>query len=698
MNNNKLFYNAHHSPIGAFASFTLGFRGAKGGLGLELPGPANQNVFIGIEKDDKSGYKALPFYDATADARTRYDIEKESVPAEGLNNIELFDDNEINRELYVSTDIWTAEDFTFKIISPVRSVPDPTYADENELKLTVAPAVIVEITVDNRRGCKLRRAFFGYEGNDPYSAMRRVNDEKLKGIGHGQIALIASKDKAVRSGLGFHVKEILTPDKEQNLSFGLGPVGALVMEVQANEIKTFTFAVSFYRQGIATADLDTAYYYTKFFNNVNEVADFVLDNIEIYKQWAADADLKIENSKLSDIQKFLMAYSIRSYYGSTQLLKLKDGSPFWIVNEGEYRMMNTFDLTVDQLFFEMEMNPWTVRNELDMFADRYCYYDKVRFPGDDTEYPGGISFTHDMGVANVISRPGFSSYELFGVSGCLSHMTHEQLVNWVLCASVYFEQTQDKAWLDKRQNIVANCLESMLNRDNPDPAKRNGIMALDSSRCMGGAEITTYDSLDESLGQARNNIYMAVKCWAAYLALEKMLGLLEDTNFAKMAGMQAMRCADTLVGHATDEGYIPAIINENNDAKIISVVEGLVFPYLNGCQTALDEAGKFGFFIKALKTHIETVLVPGICLFNNGGWKLSSTRDNTWLSKIFLCQFIVRKILSKDIGEDSDKVHISWVLDENNSYFSCCDQIVSGIAKGSKYNPRAVTSILWLRE
>ena len=76
----------------------------------------------------------------------------------------------------------------------------------------------------------------------------------------------------------------------------------------------------------------------------------------------------------------MMAHAIRSYYGSTQLLEA-DHEPIWIVNEGEYRMMNTFDLTVDQLFYEMKMNPWTVKNELDLFMDRYSYRDTVRFPG-----------------------------------------------------------------------------------------------------------------------------------------------------------------------------------------------------------------------------------------------------------------------------------------------------------------------------
>ena len=52
----------------------------------------------------------------------------------------------------------------------------------------------------------------------------------------------------------------------------------------------------------------------------------------------------------------MLAHSIRSYYGATQLLDV-DGEPFWVVNEGEYRMMNTLDLTIDQSFYELTNEP-----------------------------------------------------------------------------------------------------------------------------------------------------------------------------------------------------------------------------------------------------------------------------------------------------------------------------------------------------
>jgi xylan 1,4-beta-xylosidase len=113
------------------------------------------------------------------------------------------------------------------------------------------------------------------------------------------------------------------------------------------------------------------------------------------------------------------------------------------------------------------------------------------------------------------------------------------------------------------------------------------------------------------------------------------------------------------------------------------------------------ETGAYGDYIRALKTHFNTVLQPGVCLFDDGGWKLSSTSDNSWLSKIYLCQFIAREILGLpdgDTGRRADAAHVAWLTHPELSYWSWSDQIIAGKIKGSKYYPRGVTSILWLQE
>lgn len=698
------YFNAHHSPIGSFSSFTLGFPGSGGGLDLELGRSPRKNVFIGVESLDRAGmYDALPFFDSGEDESKRYDIENPDPEQDKPKIIFPFAKDEVVRDFRLGTDTWQAGDLTFKIYSQAQSVPDPATASNDELKLTLVPAVIAEVTVDNTKGSKSRRAFFGYEGNDPYSSMRRLDDtcEGISGVGQGRITAITSSNPEVKSALHFSLENILTTPFEENWTFGLGPIGAMIMDVPAGTCRTYQFAICFHRSGYVTAGLDASYYYTRYFKNIEEVASYSLENVEKIVTRAEKANELVNNAvHLSDDQRFMMAHSIRSYFGCTQMLEV-DGEPFWIVNEGEYRMMNTFDLTVDQLFFEMKMNPWTVKSELDMFVKRFSYEDQVRFPNDETVYPGGISFTHDMGVANTISRPSYSSYELYGLDGCFSHMTHEQLVNWVLCAAVYVEQTNDTDWLQENMEIFIKCFESMLNRDHPNPEERNGIMALDSTRVMGGAEITTYDSLDVSLGQARNNIYMAGKCWASYVALEKIFAEQGKEDLAKQSGKQAEKCAESIVGFVTVDGYIPAVVGENNDSKIIPAIEGLIFPYYTNCEEALDPNGRFGSYIQALKKHLETVLVDGICLFKDGGWKISSTSNNSWLSKIYLCQFIARKLLGlkwDEKGAKADVAHVAWLTHPILSVWSWSDQIISGEIAGSKYYPRGVTSILWLEE
>jgi len=695
----NIFFNAHHSPAGAFASFTLGFPGASGGFGLELGRPANQNVYIGVESADRSRYQLLPFYQGeTSNESERYEAGTQAQPSAGPR-LESFSKDDICRDFQMGTDTWSAGDITFRIYTPSPEIPDPAMASEAELRRALVPAVICELTVDNTNGSATRRAFFGFQGSDPYSAMRLLERDAVHGVGQGRNVSLATSDPNVACALGFSLTDILK-EHPANYNFALGLVGALLMTVPAGECRTFRFAACFYRAGLVTAGMDCSYLYTRLFGDIEDVAAYALEHAGEIASASEEANDLLAHSSLSGDQRFMLAHAIRSYYGNTELLQ-RDGEPLWVVNEGEYRMINTFDLTADHLFFELKKTPWVVRNVLDQFVDTYSYHDEVHFPGDgETLYPGGLSFTHDMGIANVFSRPGHSCYEKSELTGCFSHMTHEQLVNWLCCAIVYVDYTGNQQWLQRRLPIFEECLQSLLNRDHPQPELRNGLMGLDSSRTGHGAEITTYDSLDESLGQARNNVYMGVKTWAAYVALERLFDAQGRVDLAQIAGKQAERSAGT-IACAMEGGYIPAVIGEGNTARIIPAIEGLIFPYVSSNQAALDPHGRFGHLIGALKAHFENVLRPGVCLFPDGGWKLSSTSNNSWLSKIYLAQHVARSVLGLDnaaITADADAAHVKWLLDTELSYWAWSDQMISGRAIASRYYPRGVTAVLWLND
>ena len=686
------FYNAHHSPTGAFASFTFGCKGALGGLGMELKGPADESVFVGVEEIDKPGmYRALPFTDGIGHqpASEDYDVE-------GLSDfqfpkaVHLFEDEEISRSFGACIDQWSAGDMTFRVASPLVKIPDPLVASDEELRAAFAPTLYAELTLDNTNGIAPRKAFFGYGGSNRSNAMRTWSSDELCGIGQGREIAIATDSESVYAGAAWQPEAILNPRHQENVNFILGSIAMLVCTVPAGECRTFRFSISFFREGVITSGIEARYLYRRWFDRVEDVCVFGLSNFAEAFEKSLRVDERIK-ARLDPTRAWMVGQSIRSYLGSTQALELPGGKPFWVVNEGEYRMMNTFDLTVDQLYIELALNPWTIRNVLDMFVSRYSYDDEARFPGSEETYPAGIAFCHDMGVGNVFSPEGYSCYEQAGLNGVFSYMSFEELINWALCSAVYYNHTGDYIWIQRHQKTFVKVLKSMANRDNPDPVLRNGVMGLDSARCKNGKEITTYDSLDASLGQARNNLYLAVKTWAAYALLQPILATLGQMDAASMAESQAKKCAETIIDSADADGFMPAVIGEGVEARIIPAIEGLIFPCVAGQDDLVHAELK-----AALERHFDLIMNPEYCKFADKGWKLSSTSRNSWLSKIYLCQFISEKIFGKSIDQDADSAHMAWLTDDDNAYYAWSDQMLAGKAHGSRYYPRGITSLLWL--
>ena len=166
---------------------------------------------------------------------------------------------------------------------------------------------------------------------------------------------------------------------------------------------------------------------------------------------------------------------------------------------------------------------------------------------------------------------------------------------------------------------------------------------------------------------------------------------------------KAKKAAHTISSQFDEkEQYIPAVFENGNVSRIIPAVEALIYPYIVGDKSSVSCDGIYGEMIDKLKKHINTVMRPGVCIDKtSGGWKLSSTSTNTWNSKIYLCQFVIKEILNMNFKEEEewDKVHASW-QQIGCSEECATDQVNSdtGSPRGSRLYPRLVTSILWLYE
>ncbi|WP_437662156.1 glycoside hydrolase family 52 protein [Sorangium sp. So ce1182] len=694
-------YNVQHAPVGAFASFTLGSFDRRGGFASQVGRPGNSNLYIGYREGD-GVLCLLPYFESAVGPEVPFGV----TLTRDTSMRRVFGEQDIRRELGWASDTIRAGKLTLAIFSPFGPIPDPRTAKPAEVAQRSCPALIARLELDNTGGTEPIKGLFALDASS-LRDLESTTDGRLAGVAHARRwGFAALPEPGVRAFQAFGPENAF--DGSADRLNRLGKTGGLVIEVPAGEKRELWIALGFHDAGAITTGIEARYAYTRYFNKLEDVLAYALEHREALVREAAQRDEELSRSALSRDQKWLLAQATHGYFGSTEWLDtaLEDAAPpapLWVVNEGEYEMMNTFDLTIDHLFFELRYAAWAVRDVLDLYVDRYSYRDKVKRPGAPGELlPGGVAFTHDMGVGNHFSPAGVSSYERPNLdASCFSHMTYEQLTNWICCAGVYVARTGDKAFLERHKALFSDLLESLLRRDAPEPGARTGVMSLDSSRCGTGAEITTYDSLDHSLGRARGNLYLVGKTWASYVVLAHLLERCGDAPRAAESRAASHKSARAIAA-AFDEqlGYIPALLDgSGSKSAIVPAIEGLLYPHAMGLLDGNAAEGEHGELIRVLRRHLNAVLKPGLCLFPEGGWKLSSSSDNSWASKIALCQHVARAILKVDLPDPDrhEEAHVRWQI-EGSGYWAYSDQMQRGVPVGSRYYPRGVTAILWLDE
>jgi hypothetical protein len=256
------------------------------------------------------------------------------------SRVEIFSDETIQRKLCLGSDTWTAGDLTFRILTPARSVPDPlaSRVDQEELRLAVLPAVLVEVIVDCTASSRARRVVFGRQGSERQSGARRMDAASLPlgvvGIAHGLSTGIATDFPGARAAQGFALGDVLSDTHLGNRTFALGDHGVIIADVPPGKVTALRFAVAFYRGGRVTSGIDTKYLYTQFFGSLESVAAAALQEWPTLHGRAVALDAELEASALSADQRFQLAHAVHSYYGSTQLLVDSANRPVWVVNEG----------------------------------------------------------------------------------------------------------------------------------------------------------------------------------------------------------------------------------------------------------------------------------------------------------------------------------------------------------------------------
>lgn len=175
-------FNAQHSPVGAFMSFTCGHFGTRGGFGLEIGKPGDQNLYIGIKQGDRfsdAPLKVLPFFEgAVTNEAARYDVERPAGPAEAnvKPKLQAYQAHEIQRHYGWATDAWVTEDFEFAIYTPFFDVAEPNLERPDQLRRQLRPAIGATFTIDNRHSATEMTAVFAMGWASPGARVISMSD------------------------------------------------------------------------------------------------------------------------------------------------------------------------------------------------------------------------------------------------------------------------------------------------------------------------------------------------------------------------------------------------------------------------------------------------------------------------------------------------------------------------------------------
>ena len=305
--------------MGAFMSFTCGHFGTRGGVGLQIGQPGNQDVYIGVKDGDRrsgSPPRCLPFFQSQSrDAASAFLAEQAGPEQQNLEQkIQPFRAEEIRRFYGWGTDRWQTDELDFALYTPFGGIPDPQAATPRLLRDALLPAITARLTLDNRNGKGVKTAFFGLHFQEPGARPLDVGfNERLRlAFAHRRDFGVAAELHETGSPAQPAEKPFLVQHwnidgglRDINPAHMLGSAVGIGFEVPAGKSYELVIAIGSYLDHIVTTGLEGQYLYRRYFGGLGEVLSEALDRAGQLRAAAEARDAELLASGLSAEQQFL---------------------------------------------------------------------------------------------------------------------------------------------------------------------------------------------------------------------------------------------------------------------------------------------------------------------------------------------------------------------------------------------------------
>lgn len=572
---------------------------------------------------------------------------------------------------------------TATIVSPF--TPSESLEDTTRLKVQIVPAYYLLIDVKNTSGKKVK-------------ATVRIGIDKLPTYKNSPFAARSwafgsnSHQMYFRDNSSKDTKEVVAAQsfKGQKMVREKG-FTCLESQIEIPKKQTYrdTLIYALHFDGCFVRDnkynLDTRFYYTKFWKNTDHVLAYARQNAQNNIRLSQKFEKILSRSNASPKEKWLIAIAFHSDIANSLLLTDDTDHARFLLVEGRFRHMSTIDVAHETELMAV-FSPWRLKLQLEMWMDymarKEVYVGLSRYG--EPHYEGmsaseyGPFLYHDVGDLPHNSKT--SDYS-FG-----PHMAIEENSNYPLLLYWYWKLTGDDEFVKSQLGMLDVLLYSMTNRDTDG----NGLADK-------GVGWSTYD-MGDVIKRSPENVYLGVKQMCAYVAAAEMFenlpekgkteamrdkeGVEDGTGIgfqaaqlnnealrakqAKKYRAEAQKIVQTLKKANQKHRYLPASLDQNFpnwDSYSIVLGEGLLLMGLSGSESELLKE-----IAPVLASNYETAFEK--CKLPHAIALASKAEGSSWFSKVIAQEIVASYWFGKDIST----AHYAYEWNKNN-YFAYNDGV-----------------------